>query len=247
LQHAGVAVAAGAGVALARTAGLPTQAAGGVMALVAGGLAGSLAGDRLPAAGRLSLVVPGALLLATSQGIQTDWARVVVGVTVMAAGAATETERRWPAATPALLVIAAGGVYLTVPDTEHARALVGALAPMAFLGWPLALARVGSTGTTAIAGLIVWTAAVDGTGRPGAIVGGAACLGLLLAEPAARVLQRRAAPIPPPVAITAQIVVVLLASRVAGLRQSAGEAAVVVAALLVAAAAVLTLSRPARR
>src|SRR4029450_1154384 len=49
----------------------------------------------------------------------------------------------------------------------------------------------------ASAGLLVWVIATDGAGRPGSMVGGLACLGVLAGEPVARPLGRPRARGPP--------------------------------------------------
>ena len=65
---------------------------------------------------------------------------------------------------PALLAITATGIYVAVPDTEHALALVGVAIPLALLAWPVPLVRLGSGGGAGAAALLVWV-------RPTAVEG----------------------------------------------------------------------------
>jgi hypothetical protein len=85
----------------------------------------------------------------------------------------------------------------------------------------------------------MWAAAVDGATRPSAVIGAAACLGLLVAEPLIRVLARRSPltllpeQLPGPLWVAPVALVhlglVFVASRVAGIRATVAEASVVVA------------------
>ena len=102
---------------------------------------------------------------------------------------------------PVLWLLTVFGVYVTVPDTELIRPLVGVAIPLALCGWPLRVARVGAGGAAAGIALLMWVGAAEGYGRPGSIVGAAAALGLFLVEPAGR----SAAP-PPGGAVVARAV-----------------------------------------
>src|SRR5437588_20054 len=93
-------------------------------------------------------------------------------------------------------------------------------------GWAIALA---------VAAVLVASPAVvafDGRGRPGAVVGGLACLGMLVVEPAARRLARRSA-IPVEGVIVGHLALVFVAARVAGRRHDALAAAVVIVPAIV--------------
>ena len=90
-------------------------------------------------------------------------------------------------------------------------------------------------------GAILWTAAYDGFPRPGAIVGAAACVGVLaLAWPIRRLTDRseptRGLQL---FVFVVHVGLVLFASRVAGLREDAWVAAVLAAVGFIVAAAVL--------
>ena len=202
------------------------------------------------------LVVPGAALLSFGPGAGVPgppWVRVVVlVVTPVAAAALWDFDRRWGRLALPLLVVAAAGIYATTPDTEQILIVLGSILGVAAVGWWPAL-RVGPVAVPALAGLVVWTVAVDGRGRHSAIVGGLACFGILVVEPWAAVLRapRHAAALAglqsnravTGAAIGAQAGVVAVASRVAGLRTSTAEAVAVVLPLLVLSTAALVAPR----
>jgi hypothetical protein len=135
-------------------------------------------------------VTPGAVLLAQSAPLagsglsRTIFAVATVAITL----AIRDFDAIWgPRGAPWLLfAIAAGGVYLAVPDTELARALLGVALPFALLSLPRPLSPIGPAGSAAIAGLFTWVVVVGGRGRPGSVVGGLAVIGLLAAEPIGR-------------------------------------------------------------
>jgi hypothetical protein len=148
---------------------------------------------------------------------------------------------------PALLAVSLAGVYATVPDTEMALVALGAVLPLTLLGWPRPLASLGRAGAWAAAGSLVWVVASGGAARGSAVVGGIACLGLLVVEPVARRLhpEHRSvlARLPDgrlgtPAAAAVQLGLVYVASRVAGTQPSVVVAAAIALAATVAAVAV---------
>jgi hypothetical protein len=224
----------------------------GLAALAAGGLVAAL--PRIPWFVRLPLLLPGAVLLsdaaasATEPQISGNWVRALAFVVVLVGGTTIiGFDRRYAQAGlgPVALAATATGVYLCVPDTEQALPLVGAFLAVGLLGWPKPLASLGSAGACAAVGLIVWTAAAGGRGRAGSIVGGMACLGIVLLEPPVRSLLRaRARPAPRKPWVRDALViaglhfgVVIVCSRIAGLRSSA-EIAAIIAGLTFAGACV---------
>jgi hypothetical protein len=76
-----------------------------------------------------------------------------------------------PGLAPLLVLVALGGQYATVPDTEKAALLVGAALPVGLVGWPLGLVRLGTAGAFAVTGAAVWSTVLDGAPRPGSVVG----------------------------------------------------------------------------
>jgi hypothetical protein len=228
--------------------GAPTPVVG--VALAAAGGAGIVAATDPPAT--LALPLP--------------WIAVVAG----AAGALLAGfDRRWRGhgLAPLLLAVSAVGVYATVPDVEWALVVVGAALPLTLLGWPGPLApggvggprrrdrpaqpppSLGVAGSLATAALLAWTVAAGGAGRPGSVVGGLACLGVLTVEPLARLLdpRHRSALARPRVAWTAlaaHLVLVAVAARVVG-RTETVAAALPLAGLALAAALAVALAAAA--
>jgi hypothetical protein len=141
------------------------------------------------------LVFPGAYLVATSTDFAgPGWVVPLVLVTITLGGPmAADLDRRAGrlGLGPVMWMVTVFGVYVTVPDTELIRPLVGVAIPLALCGWPLRVARLGAGGAAAGIALLMWVGAAEGYGRPGSIVGAAAALGLFLVEPVGRTLFRR--------------------------------------------------------
>ena len=135
-------------------------------------------------------------------------------------------------------LITVGAVYSTVPDTEAARVVLGAAIPVACLGLPFLYARFGTGGAAASVCVLGWVIGQDGLGRPGAVVGAVATIGLFALEPLVRSLRdrargrpsRREIPIVP--AVTVHLGCALAAARWAGLAHGADEAALRLAVIL---------------
>ncbi len=179
-------------------------------------------------------------------------AGLVVGMLVLVVGAAAAAVRddavvgRVAVTVPGAVLVAvtALGVWATTPDTEHAVVLAGVALPMALLGWPLSTrASLGAVGAESLTAIVSWTAAIDGSARSSAVLGGMACLGMLVIEPAVR--RARRGPVSAtavrrpswPVAIVAlHVVLVLVCSRIAGLSDSAAVALAIIAAAYVVTA-----------
>lgn len=235
----------------------------GLVLLAAAGLIADLLGQRLLVLA--ALAVPGAWALATHAGLgDVGWERVALAATVIVgAPLAADLDRRGAAngLGPVLLAVSAVGVYFTVGDTDVALALVPVVVLVAAAAWPVPLVRLGSGGAAASVGVLAWVTAVGGLGRESAVVGGLACVGLLAAEPAGRILaRRRRGALAPTVrrvwtavgAGVAQLAVVFIASRVAGTLTATRSAAVIAALDIVLATACCTwaaaaLPAPERR
>jgi len=227
---------------------LAVLAAGGLVAdaLAAGGLLAERWAPVAYAAGAL----PGAVLLTGATEVETpDWARpALAGVTVVGGAlvAAFDRSHGHRGLPPVLLAVTAFGAYVTTPDTEHTALVLGAALPVALLGWPRPLASLGVGGSLVATALVSWNVAVDGVGRPGAIVGGLACLGMFAVAPVVgRVTRRADADVGDDSLLQAllvaglHVVLVAVCSRVAGLRDAAPEALVICAVAYAAAAALL--------
>ncbi|MSO37017.1 MAG: hypothetical protein EXQ69_02060 [Acidimicrobiia bacterium] len=212
--------------------GLPTGLLQGLALLIVGGEIASR--TRWPLGAGLVLAVPGAWMLADSYSFPgPGWSRwLVFGVAVLGSPMAADLDRRLArlGLGPVLFALSALGLYTTVPDTELSRAILGVALPMAVVGWPLRLARLGAGGAAAAVGLLVWVAAIDGYGRPGSMIGAAGAIALLLTEPIGRRFRRRtivglarATSIGSfeIAVVVAQFTLVFYASRVAGFAQDA--------------------------
>jgi hypothetical protein len=200
-----------------------------------GGVAATLAGLAPAAAGAGALAAAGGFPPGREPGLTP----VVAGAAAVAAGALLadfDRRRRDGLALP-LLAVSVAGVWATVPDVESAMVVLGAALPPALLGWPSPLARsglvsLGVAGSLASAGLLVWVVAGDGAGRPGSMVGGLACLGMLGVEPVARRLVGRrpgdrrpgGPPLPALPVAAAHLALVAVAARVVGRRETVAEA-----------------------
>ncbi len=243
--------------------------AGGTRWLLAGSLVLALGGSvrrALPAVG-IVVLAAGAVGISYAVAVVdgSTWVRVlVIGATTAGALGTARVDRTYArfGLGPWLLAVTAAGVFVCVPDTEQAIPLFAASLGLLVALRPPASLRLGSAGAAVGIGLVLWAAAVGGTGRPGSVVGAAGCLGMLVVEPVVEALlgARRVAP---PGAAPARpdgpdgtrtltvgvvhVVVVLFCARVAGFRSSAAVAGVLVTLALVAAGVLLAVAWRPRR
>ncbi len=196
------------------------------------------------------LALPGAWWLAIRAELPGEawvgWyaaAVVVVAAPLIASFDDNDIDRSWG---PGLWLVTAAGVFAAVPDTEEALVLLGASIPVAFLGWPLRLVRIGP-GAYPLVAVFVWVAVWGGRGRPASIVAVTACLGILLIEPIiGRTKWARGRYFPSGFAGVlsvgaTHVSVVLIASRWAAGQTSVAMAALVGAIALLVGTAVLIL------
>ena len=157
---------------------------------------------------------------------------------------------------PVLLALTIAGAYTTLPDTEEILVLFGVAIPLVLLAWPKPLASLGAWGAYPAIGLLAWVIAWGGRGRETAIIGAAASLGLLVAEPIARWFSRRSAtlldrlPTGAGGAVLAgllQLIVVAVIARVAGLQSDSILAGGIAVAALVVAVVVMAAAGPSSR
>lgn len=193
---------------------------------------------------RLGVEIPGALIVAAALPDGSPfWARAaLVAVVLLGALVVPVHDARAPRLVPVLVAIGAIGVYACVPDTEAPKVLLGAsLAACAIALEPRL--RPG-LGFPAVAGVFAWVAVFGGLGRPGAVVGGLACLGVLLL-PLPRAPCGRAGVV---AAVVVQLALVTYEARVAGFEHSAGRALTLsLPAFAVAGAVLLVVDRRERR
>jgi hypothetical protein len=185
----------------------------------------------------VAYALAGATVGATLPSAWPLWTRLtVLGVVVVGAFVAPVHDARSPRIVPALLLIGAIGVYACVPDTEAPKVLLGAMVAAAVIGLEPVLRP--AIGMPAVVGLFAWVAAVGGVGRPGAVVGGVACLGvLLLPVPRGRVDRWGLV-----LLVVTQIAVVTYEARVAGFERTAESALLLSVPVFALAALVLWLA-----
>jgi hypothetical protein len=145
---------------------------------------------RLPKAsdGLVALAsIPGAIWLALSTEVTNlSWVRTAIAVLIPLGGyLLTDFESRYSGMGLGVVfyMLATVGVFLAVPDTEWALVLIAVVIPVTFLAWPQVRIRLGTEGIYAALAIFLLVTAQGGEPRPASIVGGFACLGLLLLEP----------------------------------------------------------------
>jgi hypothetical protein len=189
---------------------------------------------------RTVVLVPGAVAVgvALPDGFGFRLGAAVALATLIAAPLVVVSARRDPRLVAVLFAVSAVGLYACVPDTEHARTLMGGLLAAGLLAADPELAM--TPGVSALTGLFVWTAAFGGHGRTGSVVGGIACLGVLVLAPLAGWSRRRRAP--RSVLLLTHVSYVAYVARVAGFRQTAWAAAALAVPATLAAWAVLVVT-----
>jgi|FLYL01.1.fsa_nt_gi hypothetical protein len=154
----------------------------------------------------------GALILTTRGGVDaTTWVPWALVGMVFWAGT---TGRRIdtvvdPGWSGLVIWMTAFGIWITVPDTDLARILVGVGVPLAALS-RLSPRPVGPS-AFALFGLFCWVAAVGGLTRPASVIGGWLALGLVLLTAAIR------GRLPAGQALVVHAGLVLVGTRVIGL------------------------------
>jgi hypothetical protein len=209
----------------------------GIGLLATGGWILTRAESVLKAVGWL-VVALGAAVVVTRGGLTEQvWVRGLTAIVILAAGAAlTAWARRLPQhLIGPMMAVSAFGIWATVPETEMARAMLGVAIPMALATVRPTEARLFPAGALAVSGLLAWVAASGGEARPASIIGGWACLGLLIILPFCRPNPADLAETRPWVVFGIHAVVVMLASRVIGLWESTLPAMIAAAFLAVCA------------
>ncbi len=230
----GLVFSAAALVAIDLTVGRHLSVTAGVGGLALGGW---LIRDRAGAANVLAgwvLIVAGAVVIGVRGGLDDlDWLPWAAPVAILIAGWCLAT---WSKHLPhgligPMIVVAAFGIWVTVPETEHARALLGVAIPLAVATLSPINARLSTAGAFALAGVLVWVVAIGGDARPASIIGGWGCLGALAilpwVRPPAEGLVIRA----PWKVFAGHAVFVLISARLIGLWESAVAATIALLAL----------------
>jgi hypothetical protein len=204
--------------------------------------AGEVMARRAPASWSVGAAVPGALVIAVALHAPVpDWAAMTCFVAILVVTpCAVATDRGVPRLVPLLLVPTALGMWGTTPDTDHTRVLVGALLGVVLLAFDRRL-PAGAGGTAVLAGIMVWSAIVDGYARRGAVVGALACFGVVVLLPLLKRTHARFTPLRVAVTIALQAAVAVIASRVAGLRDDALPSLLISMAVWAVAVGVLSV------
>jgi hypothetical protein len=153
---------------------------------------------------------------------------------------------------PALVALGATGVFVCVPDTEQAMPVFGAAVGVAVVALLLGSPRLGAGGV-ALVGIVLWAAAVGGSGRPGSIVGAFASVLVVALEPVVRARTHavggQRGRVGAWIVLGVEAAGVFLVSRVAGLERSVLVATVIAMPVVLAVAVVLALigARPEER
>lgn len=224
-----LAVSLAVGSRLTLLASLIALAVGGWMARPPGGSARAPFGWLLIAAGAVAMVVRGGFA-------DIGWLSVLAPLVTVLIGSALAA---WASRLPqemlgVMIAISVFGIWVTVPETETARALLGASLPLALATLPFIRAKLGYSGAFALAGILVWVVATGGEARSASVIGGWACIGAIAILPLYN---------PPPTALVGgkrtmtvliHAVIVVVASRVIGLWESGGLALLAVLGLFIA-------------
>jgi hypothetical protein len=230
---------------------LPSTALGLALLLIAGAVTQRW---RLSTVWLAALMLPGAVVIGAALALRQilpAWANaaVILGTVIGGCtGATLDRHRESRGYAPLLFAVSSAGLYATVPDTDFALILAGVLLPMGLLCLPRYRMITGAAGAAGLSGCVCVVAAIGGYGRPSAIVGGIACLGVVALAPAlaklASSVKAGRRELMPSLVIAIHVVLVWYAARIAG-RQPFARRALVVWAVgeIVVVAAVTTVLR----
>jgi hypothetical protein len=229
----GVLLTAACMVAIHLTVGRRAGVNLGLLGLAVGGWAHHQALGWLRAIGWIAIGI-GALLIAMRGGLsQLSWTLPVTVLAIVIIGPilARWSDLRSGELVGPMLAMTAFGIWVTVPDTEAARVLLGVTltAGMATLK-PLRI-RLSHQDGFIIAGLVIWIVASSGQARAASILGGWACLGLLVLIPILVGRDQELMRSRPGLTLAVHAGVVLVASRIIGLWHSPLPAAIAAACL----------------
>jgi hypothetical protein len=220
----GLAVSAATALGIGLTSGLERSLLLGLALLVFGGWWLERAGSSdsaMPSSAQVPgwLVVGlGALVVTGVEGVRIDsMIRVLAPLVVVGAGYLLSrwatSPHRWLLGP--LWAATAFGVWVTVPDTELARVLLGSSLGLALTTTPKGRSiRISSAGAFALAGALVWISIGGGAERDASIIGAWGALGVLALLP---LLGRRSEGLPTWAVVGSHLAVVAISTRVMGL------------------------------
>ncbi|MGC2240601.1 MAG: hypothetical protein WA726_07160 [Acidimicrobiia bacterium] len=164
-------------------------------------------------------VATGASIVGWRGVFDTRWVGLAAPIAIVAIGWALAM---WSKRLPHTLIgpmfaITAFGIWVTVPETEMARILLGVSIPLALATLQPFGARLTSSGAFAVAGVMVWVVAVGGEQRGASIVGGWASIGALALLPFIQSGARRFLESRRWLALGLHAVLVFITARVIGL------------------------------
>jgi hypothetical protein len=142
---------------------------------------------KVPRWAQIPAATPGAVWLATALPTELTWVKVLTAILIVGGGFLVndfETRHERMGLGVIFFTLATLGAFAAVPDTEQILILTAAVLPLTLLAWPKVAASLGSEGSFLAIAVFMWVTAAGGGGRPPSIIGSAACLGLLLLEPA---------------------------------------------------------------
>jgi hypothetical protein len=186
----------------------------------------------------LLLAAAGSAWLVELPGI--TWVAVAAPVAVLGAGAAIRQYRGSPfdRLLGPMLALSVLGIWATVPETDMIRVVLGTAIVMALATLPPINARPIGAGAFSLASLLIWLTAFGGATRPGSIIAGWACLGVLVLIPLLGLSRK---PIGHMAVVGTHLIVIFVASRLMGSWESTVATLIGIVALLVAAAGALLL------
>lgn len=189
-----------------------------------------------------AMVAAGAVLVALrGDSSPLTWTWITVPVVILLIGAALSLWSIGPHRhlLGSLVAVTAFGIWVTIPNTDLARVLLGASLPLAVSTLGPIGATITRAGAYTLAGMVVSIAADGGHDRPASIIGAWACIGILALLPAVVVAIRRKPMLSNLQVFVLHALLVLVASRVIGMWHNPLLAAAAVLTLWIAAGALL--------
>ena len=211
------------------------------------GRAGVVPNSFLQVGGGL-LLLAGIFVLLTRSGLPSaTWIRVLLGAGLLVYGFALrwwDTSKRITLL-GLLFLITVFGIWVTVPDTEEARVLLGTAAALAVATAAPVGARVSLAGGLGVGAVVAWTVGMGGLGRGSSMFGAMGAIGVILILPLLDRLGRSLDHLPSWAVVVIHAGIVVVTTRVFGILQATTPAAVGVATTLAIATAVLyPIARP---